>query len=61
MNHRILLLIAAVLVGCSQETTDRQTAGDNLAEKVIAEKTGRAGEAETPGRERRPDEGRESR
>ena len=46
MKRLILLLVAAVLVGCSQEAADRQTAVDDLAEKVIAEKTEQKKQAE---------------
>ena len=46
MNFRTLLLsVLVVLAGCSQET-DRQTAVDDLAEKVIAEKAEQKKQAE---------------
>ena len=46
MNFRTLLLsVLVVLAGCSQET-DRQTAVDDLAEKVIAEKVEQKKQAE---------------
>ncbi len=46
MKHRILLAVAVLLAACSQETTDRQTAVDDLAEKVIAEKAEQKKQAE---------------
>ena len=46
MKHRILLLVAVLLAACSQETTDRQTAGDDLAYQVIAEKAEQKKQAE---------------
>ena len=46
MNFRTLMLsVLVVLAGCSQET-DRQTAVDDLAEKVIAEKAKQKKQAE---------------
>ena len=42
----LLLLVLVVLIGCKQETTDRQTAVDDLAEKVIAEKAEQKKQAE---------------
>ena len=47
MKYRTLLLsVLIVLAGCQQETTDRQTAVDDLAEKVIAEKAEQKKQAE---------------
>ena len=42
----LLLAVYLLLAGCSQETTDRQTAVDDLAEKVIAEKAEQKKQAE---------------
>lgn len=35
MNFCTLLLLITVLAACSQETADRQTAGDDLAERGV--------------------------
>ena len=42
----LLLAVYLLLVGCSQEAVDRQTAVDDLAEKVIAEKAEQKKQAE---------------
>ena len=42
----LLLAVYLLLAGYSQETTDRQTAVDDLAEKVIAEKAEQKKQAE---------------